>query len=486
MRRQGRLSVAVLIVLAGVLVVASLAPFLAPGLSYQIRNRAAELLSGNRGKTFRIALGSTNGSYYLLGKILNRHLKAKAGYELELVATAGPPENVGALMDPTRNIDLATIDSSSDEAARADGLRALAAIERPYFFVMVPNDSAVREIRDLAGRVNTGARSPGQAPTLGELVLDYYGLIPPLSSQPEVPSAVAVVRPTGRSLLQDFDSGHMAAATRTQFLSAGLIDDVLNSGRYRLVPIQDHEAIARAIPGTEPGFIPAGAYGPGRRIPPAPVPTLVLTSLLVSRSDLPARVVEDLLDVLYDPRFGRDIQHELTEKEGGMVGQLTLHPAASMYYHRNDLVTSDRIGRLSFVASAAAAIFATVQFVLAFRRNERRKSRRKLLAADLERLRRLRVGIAEAPARAEANMLIAEADDLLWKAEQEAAEDRLDHDGIETLRSLHAICWRALRHRTESEQNTTSPSSVSAEAPPVSPEPSRADAVELPGQAEDR
>ena len=119
----------------------------------------------------------------------------------------------------------------------------------------------------------------------------------------------------------------MTAVTRTQFLQSDLIDGILNQGRYRLVPINDHEALARALPGTEPGFIPAGAYGPGRRIPPSPVPTLAVTSLLIARPDLPGRVVRDILDVVYDPRFSRDIRYELTEESGRKAGVLPLHRA---------------------------------------------------------------------------------------------------------------------------------------------------------------
>ena len=107
------------------------------------------------------------------GIILNRYLKEKAGYELELVATAGVPENVGALLDPARHIDLATIESSSEEGAQADGLYGLATVGRQYFFVIVPNNSAAKEIRDLAGAINPGVRDVGQAPTLGRTVLEY-------------------------------------------------------------------------------------------------------------------------------------------------------------------------------------------------------------------------------------------------------------------------------------------------------------------------
>ena len=174
----------------GVLSLAAVLQFLAPTLSYQIRDRFAEVFSGNSGRTYRIGLGARTGSYYQLGVVLNKYLKEKAGYELELVETAGVPENVGALLDPARGIDLATIESSSDEAAKSDGLYSLAVVGRQYFFVVVPNASTVHDFRELAGRINPGLRGEGHAPTLGEKVLDYYGKLP----------SVTVVRPTARGM----------------------------------------------------------------------------------------------------------------------------------------------------------------------------------------------------------------------------------------------------------------------------------------------
>jgi TRAP-type uncharacterized transport system substrate-binding protein len=444
MRRWRQIGIVLAVCAASVVSLAAIAQFLAPSLSYQIRDRAAETLSGRRGRPFRIALGVAAGSYYHLGAVLNRRLREKAGYELELVATAGVPENVGALLDPSRHIDLATIESSSDEAVDAKGLYGLAAVGRQYFFVVVPADSAVREVRDLTGPINPGVRAAGQAPTLGEKVLDYYGL---LASPAGRPPAVSIVRPLHGSIIRDFEAGHMTAATRTQFLHADLIDDVLSDGRYRLAPIRDHEALARALPGTAAGVIPAGAYGPQRRTPPEPVPTLTVQTLLVARADLPGRVASDILDVVYDPRFAREIGHELTEESGRNVGSVPLHPAAEIFYRRNELVTSDRIGRLSFVASIIGAAFAGMQFVVRARQNERRRARRRLLAAELVKLNDIRHRIEQSLDEAEARALVGEADDLLSEAEQDAASDRLDAEGIQSLRSLHGICWRALQQR---------------------------------------
>jgi TRAP-type uncharacterized transport system substrate-binding protein len=446
MNRWRQVGLAIAVVAGTGLTVSIVLPFLAPDLSYQIKDRAVETLSGRRHRPFRIALGTASGSYYRLGTILNRYLGEKAGYQLELVATAGVPENVGALLDPTQRIDLATIESSSNEAAQAEGLYGLAAVGQQYFFVIVPDASPVREIRDLAGPVNPGVRGEGHGPTLGERVLDYYGLTGLAATPADTEPAVSIVRPSRGGMLADFRTGHMTAATRTQFLHADLVDDVLRDGGYRLVPIRDHEALSRALPGTSPAFIPAGAYGPQRGIPSEPTPTLSVATLLIARADLPGRVARDILEVVFDPRFMRDLQQPIIEETGRMVGALPLHPAAEIFYRRNDLVTSDRIGRVSFVASLVAALFTAAQFLGRVRRNERRNARRRLLSLELGKLETLRHRI-ERSDPAEAETLIAEADDLLSRAERDASEGLLEREGIESLRSLHGICWRALQQR---------------------------------------
>src|SRR5262245_26340586 len=128
MRRWQAAAIALLVAAAALVALALLAPFLAPSLSYEVTDRVAEMMSRRGNRPFRIALGTTTGSYYRLGTVLNKYLKEKSGYELELVATTGVPENVSALLDPSRQIDLATVDSGSDEATQADNIVALAMV----------------------------------------------------------------------------------------------------------------------------------------------------------------------------------------------------------------------------------------------------------------------------------------------------------------------------------------------------------------------
>jgi hypothetical protein len=177
-----------------------------------------------------------------------------------------------------------------------------------------------------------------------------------------------------------------------------------------------------------------------------------LTLLLVARGDLPGRVVQDILEVIYDPRFARDLQSDLTEDWGRKVAGLPLHPAAEIYYHRNDLVTSDRLGRVSFVASGIAAIAAAIQFLTRYRRSERVRHRRRLLGSELSRLQEIRHRIDESTDEAEAQALVREADDLLSRAEHDAAAELLDASAVASLRSVHAACLSAFARRASARQ----------------------------------
>ena len=424
------------------LLLAATLEFLAPELSYRMRNRAAEVLSGNAGRQFRIALGSTTGSSYRVGTVLNQYLKARHGYELEVVLNASPG-NADSVLDRAKGVDFSIINSATAGVVGADGVYGIAALEPQYFFAIVPKESPAQEFRDVSGAVNPGARDAGDPPTLGERVLESYGMS---SEAADAPPRVSIVRPSGAGNLADFEAGLMLAATRTQDLHSDLVANILANGAYRLLPLRDNVALATFLPGTKPGVIPAGLYGPNRRIPPEPVPTLTVNQVLVAR-DVPARVVRDILEAIFDPRFARDVRYEISEEAARNIEGLPLHPAAEFYYGRDELLTSDRLERLSLVAALVTALFAGGQFVTRYRHYDRARRRRLLLGAKVDALQALRRRLQDESAPAVADRLMREADDALGAAEREAAYELLDAPGIESLRSVHRLCASAFERR---------------------------------------
>jgi len=112
-------------------------------------------------------------------------------------------------------------------------------------------------------------------------------------------------------------------------------------------------------------------------------------------------------------------------------------------------VTADRLGRLSFVASVVAALFAIPPVLTHMRRHERIRAQRRRLADEVRALQAIRSRIDAAPDLAAAEQLIREADDLLARAELDGASELLDVEGLKSLRSLHQVCWRALEHKRD-------------------------------------
>ena len=104
--------------IAGVVALVGLLEFLAPDLSYEIKDRAHEWTTSRAGKPYRLRVGSMTGSAYRVGATLNRHLRARAGYELELVANSSPASVIEMLQGS--GADKAGI-SSGDVITKVDG-----------------------------------------------------------------------------------------------------------------------------------------------------------------------------------------------------------------------------------------------------------------------------------------------------------------------------------------------------------------------------
>jgi hypothetical protein len=64
----------------------ALLEFLVPNLSYELQDRVREWTHPRAGKPYRIRVGTMTGSAYRVAETLNRHLRTRAGYELELVS----------------------------------------------------------------------------------------------------------------------------------------------------------------------------------------------------------------------------------------------------------------------------------------------------------------------------------------------------------------------------------------------------------------
>src|SRR4030095_13602072 len=117
-------------------------------------------------------------------------------------------------------------------------------------------------------------------------------------------------------------SGQVDALIAVVSLHTNFVEGLLSTGKYRLVAIPDHLALAEYIPGSLAVKMPSGVYGPKRTSPSGPTPA-----------------------------------------SGGVrdtCGAIPLPPAAMAYSGRNDPVSADRFEIAAFFI---ASILGFASFV---------------------------------------------------------------------------------------------------------------------------
>ena len=252
------------------------------------------------------------GSNYRVGEALSRSLKTSAGYELELVETTSPG-NVDSRLSATERIDLATaLPSADDEAVRVLVWRVRTrwrwkALE--HFSVVVANDDPGQG-RPASPRAacNPGIR-PAERPADARRARARLRRHARHRSRRLGRAGPTVARPD-RGNLQDLDSGHNIATTRTQFLSSASHRPhdcgPAAIGACRFATIRRSRPCCPAR--SQAPFSP-GLYGPR-----TPRPRRNRSRTIAGPGSCswpgptsPGRVVRDILEVVYSPRFERDV-----------------------------------------------------------------------------------------------------------------------------------------------------------------------------------
>ncbi len=339
---------------------------LAPNLIQTGTAAVRDFLSGDAFGPARFATGGTDGAYYSIGTTLQEHV---SDLDIDVQVTDGSMDNLDRLM--RRESDFAFIQGalnfSPDQAAN---LRAVAGLMPQYVHVVVPNDSDVRRFRDLAGkRIAFGPEAGGTA-ALAEMVLDFARLDPPAES----------VYLGSQAFDQAFQNDEIDAAFAVYALFAPAMEALFDGGAYRLIPMENVDAMSRWIPGTNSDVIPTGSYGPGRYQPPTngpPLKTLSVDTLLVTHKDVSDAWVNRLLSAMCTVSFIKDAHLPgFSEASARRVADLPLHRAADSFYSRDDPITSDSFEIASFFLAGIVCLASTIHFFVG-RREQVHKLRKR-------------------------------------------------------------------------------------------------------------
>ncbi|GGV83383.1 TAXI family TRAP transporter solute-binding subunit [Streptomyces massasporeus] len=287
--------------------------------------------------TITFSTGTRAGVYHEYGELLRTEIdKDMPDLKVRLLTSAGSQENVADVATGEADFAIAAADAIAtyklDNAPGADRLRGLARLYDDYVQLVVPPDSDIRSVSDLRGkRVAIGLPNSGVR-LIANGVLRAAGIDPEKDIQPSSDGI-----DTGPKRL-----GHGLDAF---FWSGGLPTDGLSrpakksASAFRFVPI-DASLVAKlheqggATRYYRATKMPESAYPTIQR--GHAVPTLAVSNVLLTRSDMDPRLTEWLTRTVLDSRdlIGATVHSaQLVDVRTAIyTDPLQLHAGAQRYY----------------------------------------------------------------------------------------------------------------------------------------------------------
>jgi TRAP transporter TAXI family solute receptor len=236
-----------------------------------------------------LATGPEQSAYAEFGRRYAAEL-ARYGIEVVLQPTRGSLDNLRALRDPKRNVDLGFVQGGASESARvADeehGGVPLVSLGSLFFeplWIFTRSPAPLADLRALRGlRVNLGARGSG-TPGLMRKLLEANG-IERDSLHPSylelTPAVVALV------------GGEIDALAFASAPESPMVQMLLQTPGVSLLEFPQGEAYARRFPFLSPVLLPRGVADLARDVPPRDVPLIATTTALLAREDTHPALVQ--------------------------------------------------------------------------------------------------------------------------------------------------------------------------------------------------
>jgi TRAP transporter TAXI family solute receptor len=227
-----------------------------------------------------LATGPEQSAYAEFGK---RYAKALAAYGIEVVLqpTRGSLDNLRALRDSKRDVDLGFVQGGSSDAARMVDeqqggvpLESLGSLFFEPLWIFYRGSAPLADLHGLQGlKVNLGAKGSG-TPGLMRKLLQANGI-----DRSGVQASFLDLTPAVVALL----GGKIDALAFTSAPESPIVQMLLQTPGVRLLEFPQAEAYARRFPFLSPVVLPRGIADLARDVPPRDVPLLATTTSLLAR-----------------------------------------------------------------------------------------------------------------------------------------------------------------------------------------------------------
>ena len=281
-----------------------------------------------------LSTGQPGGFYHQVGTELKHAWEKQTHQQLELLTSSGSQENFTALKES--KADFALIQGG---VVDLDGLNIIAPLSTDLIHVIVRKESSIRAISDLKGKsILIGMSGSGMAASALKM-LHFHGL-------DEVNTNLKNAYFTGLDGNQNMD----AAIVTAGILNSDLVE-LLESGNYRIIPIEYAQAFCEKNAFFSPTVIHKGLYRMGDSLLSHDIPTVATTALLVGREELSHEVGDQILLASFEKASYVQSPVMLNIEEVRQQQDLKLHPRAMHYFH-----PADQIGYMANIMESLAAL----------------------------------------------------------------------------------------------------------------------------------
>ena len=258
------------------------------------------LLQRSKNEYLTLAAGTSSGESYILGNalktVVERHYPR---IRITLLETGGTVENLQMLEHG--RAQLATAQADIPPGPRA---RALAVLYDDTFQLLVAKDSQAQSLVDLRGQRIALVQSGGQYQSFLRVV-EHFGL---------QAADFHFVGTNDANAAEAFLKGQADAIFRVRAIGDPSIEQLVQSGRVRFLPIEHAAAMKIKYPSFQAALIPVGAYLGNPPVPTQDFPTVAVHRTLLARDTASVTAIRAVTEVLIERR-----QEMMEEIPGGMT-----------------------------------------------------------------------------------------------------------------------------------------------------------------------
>jgi TRAP transporter TAXI family solute receptor len=274
-----------------------------------------------------LATGGKTGEYYAFGQALAEVVaQHQPRIKIEVIETTGSLNNLELLYQ--NQAQLALIQSDSPIAPT---VKAVAFLFPEIFHLIATTESEIQTVSDLKGkRIALMPEGSGSYQLFWPLS-QHYGLTKQDFQAIPLPPQQAHTALKQR---------RVDALFRIIALGNAAVNELLQTGENRLVPIDQAAALQLFQPALEASTIPKGTYNGAIPIPAADLSVVSVRSVLVTDQKIDSWVIHEITRLLYEARndlVAKTPQASLisppdsTRKLG-----FSFHPGALMYYQQDE------------------------------------------------------------------------------------------------------------------------------------------------------